>query len=85
MKKLLFTAITVLAFSGVSMAGNLVKDDAEKVTNKKTLVTSDTDCLVAKFVAYNDARAEGLSAEAARSASYSVYFTCMSLPPAGQY
>jgi len=84
MKKLLFTVITVIAFSGVSVAGNLVQDDAKKVTNKKELVASDTDCLVAKFIAYNEARAAGFSVEAARSMSYSVYFTCMSLPPAGQ-
>lgn len=83
MKKLLFTAITVIAFSGVSMAGNLVKDDAEKVTNKKALVTSD--CLAEKFIAYCDFIAAGIPAAEASSASYSIYFTCMLLQdPAGQ-
>ena len=84
MKKLVYTAISVIAFSGVAIASSIVKDNDEKVTNKKALVTSDTDCLVAKLEAYNEARARGLSVEDARNASYSVYFTCMSLPPAGQ-
>lgn len=38
MKKLLFTAIAVAAFSGVSIAENLVKESVDKVANKKVLL-----------------------------------------------
>lgn len=82
MKKLLFTAIAVVAFSGVSIAENRVKESVEKVANKKVLFS--TDCTLAKFVAYNDARAAGFSREVATQISYSVYFTCMGLDPISQ-
>lgn len=78
MKKLVFTALAVVAFSAVSKAENLAKESVEKVANKKVLLS--TDCLLAKFVAYNDARAAGLTRDEATAASYSVYFTCMALP-----
>nr|WP_315218298.1 hypothetical protein [uncultured Flavobacterium sp.] len=82
MKKLVFTAIAVIAFSGVSIASNIVKDNLaksnlEKVTKKK--VKLSTDCTLAKFTAYNDAIAAGFSREDALDISYSVYFTCMGL------
>ena len=87
MKKLVFTAIAVIAFSGVSKAENLAnenlaKESDEKLANEEILLS--TDCDLAKFVAYNDARAAGLSVEDARSASYSVYFTCMGEAPISQ-
>ena len=78
MKKIVFTAMAVLAFSAVAIAENRVKESVEKVANKKVVFL--TDCTLAKFVAYNDARAAGFSREDALDISYSVYFTCMALP-----
>ena len=39
----------------------------------------DTECLLAKFNAYNDAKAAGFSTAEATSISWSTYYTCMGL------
>ncbi|UQD55257.1 hypothetical protein [Flavobacterium sp. K5-23] len=77
MKKLVFTAVAVVAFSGVTMASVRATDNAKKIIMKKVFVI--TDCNAAKFVAYVDARAAGFSKEDASRMSYSVYFMCMGL------
>jgi hypothetical protein len=81
MKKLLFTAIAMVAFSSASMA-NTIADEEIIVDNKKSkaLIKRDpNECLVAKFNCYVDARRDGFSVEVATQMSYSIYFTCMGL------
>ncbi|MGZ9676882.1 hypothetical protein [Flavobacterium sp. GNP001] len=78
MKKLLFTALAVVAFSGAAMAKNFEVKESIKKTSKKITFAS-TDCNTAKFVAYVDAKAAGFSHEAAVGMSYSVYFMCLGL------
>jgi len=40
---------------------------------------TDTECLMAKFVAYNDSRRAGFSEAVSIANSYSIYFTCMGI------
>ncbi|WP_396185661.1 hypothetical protein [Flavobacterium sp.] len=75
MKKLVFTALAVVAFSAVSIAENLAKESVVKVANKKVLLS--VDCDYRKFVAYCDFIAGGHSVAYATSSSYSIYFQCM--------
>ena len=83
MKKLLFTAIAIVAFSGVSMANTIADEDVVKENKEakviQKIMQTDTECLMAKFVAYNDSRRAGFSVEESTSNSYSVYFTCMGI------
>lgn len=81
MKKLVFTALAVVAFSGVGMAKNVEVKESIKKTSKKKAVAA-TDCNAAKFVAYVDAKAAGFSHEESVGMSYSVYFMCLGLTEA---
>jgi hypothetical protein len=84
MKKFMFTAIALVAFSGVSIANTfeivpLVKFQKFSVNSEKKILPTDrqTQCEAVKFRAYVDARADGLSDTAARNLSYTMYFGCM--------
>ncbi len=78
MKKLFFTALAVVAFSGMSMANT--KEIKPTVKNERTKKKpDDTYCLAAKFKCYCDATAAGFSSSVATQMSYSIYFTCMGL------
>ena len=83
MKKVFFTAIAMIAFSGVSMANTIADEEVvtenSKIEVKKILLQEDTKCRAAKFKCYVDARAAGFSVQDATSMSYSIYFTCMGL------
>ena len=80
MKKLLFTAVVVVAFSGLSKANTIEVECIVKVEQDQEL-TAYRDCLVEKFDAYNAARADGFSVAEASSMSYSIYFNCMGEAP----
>lgn len=81
MKKLLFTALVVVAFSRVAMAKNVeVKENIKKTSKKKAFVAGD--CNAAKFVAYVDAKAAGFTHEEASAMSYSAFFLCKGLEDA---
>jgi hypothetical protein len=82
MKKILFTAIALVAFSGVSMA-NTIADEDVVTENEKTIAVEEVliktadDCLLGKFNCYVDARADGFSVQDATTLSYKFYFWCM--------
>jgi hypothetical protein len=83
MKKLLFTAVAIVAFSGVSIANTIADEDVVKENKEAKVVQkimqTDTECLMAKFVAYNDSRRAGFSEAVSIANSYSIYFTCMGI------
>ena len=76
MKKMIFTAMAVLAFSAVSMAKS---PKVVKKTKKVNVKVAAPDCGLEKFKAYIFFREMGFSRDEASSASYSVYFDCMQI------
>ncbi len=81
MKKLLFSAIALVAFSSVSMGNTIeVKKliETEKSSTKK-IIAEDNGCLLAKFVAFNDSRAAGFSVADSTKNANSIFYLCMSL------
>jgi hypothetical protein len=82
MKKLMFTAIALVAFSSVSMANTIADEEVVK-ENEKTIAVEEVimktadDCLLGKFNCYVDARADGFSVQDATTLSYKFYFWCM--------
>ena len=78
MKKLVFTALAVVVFSGFAMAKNIELMKRNEITIQGGNVV-DADCNAARFVAYVDAKEAGLTDKEASAASYSVYFMCMGL------
>jgi beta-galactosidase/beta-glucuronidase len=81
MKKLVFTALVVVAFSGTAMAKTgEVKQNSKSEIKKEVVV--EQDCSLARFVAYVDARNVGFTHEQATAASYSVYFMCLGVQEA---
>lgn len=98
MKKLMFTAIAMVAFSSASIANTIADEEIisknnkienEKQVDKKVLQVGPNDCLALKFYYYNRGISYGLSHEQASGAAYAVYFNCMgqilqpSVPEAG--
>ncbi|SHL48573.1 hypothetical protein [Flavobacterium xanthum] len=81
MKKLVFTALVVVAFSRVAMAKTGKVKESRKIKTKKEVVV-ETDCNLARYVSYVDARSVGFTHDQATSASYSVYFMCLGLQEA---
>lgn len=89
MKKLMFTAITLIAFSSASMA-NTIGDDIitnkkkenkkskNKMINQPLKKLKESDCLALKFHYYVEGINYGLNHQQASSAAYQVYFDCMS-------
>ncbi|MDI1316712.1 hypothetical protein [Flavobacterium sp.] len=85
MKKLFFTAIALVAFSGISMANTIIKIEFKTVEainlslkdQKNTEEAVGPDCVFEKFKAYNAAREAGFSVSDSTSLSYSIYFDCM--------
>lgn len=80
MKKLVFNALAVVAFSVTGFANPEVIKDENNYQVKETVV--DTDCDLARYVAYVDGRNAGCSDAESRKISYSIYFMCMGLDTA---
>ncbi len=82
MKKVFFSAIALVAFSFAGMANEIEEKKLKVETIKFEKIENESinmDCRLAKFQAYVDARSAGFDHDFASSASYSIYFTCMSL------
>jgi hypothetical protein len=84
MKKLLFTAIAMVAFSSASMANTIAIEEVvlennltENEIEIAALKVGPTDCLALKFYYYNRGIAYGLTHDQALAAAYAVYFNCM--------
>ncbi len=79
MKKLIFTAITLIAFSSVSMA-NTISDENEVVIpikeNKKVIILKRIDCCIIYDLAYNLAISEGAPVGTAEAAANLAYNNC---------
>lgn len=75
MKKLFFSAIALVAFSGVSMGNTIaVEEPVEVVKNYE--VEPDL-CLADKFEMYNLAIRMGETQETARAMSWEIYWFCV--------
>jgi len=85
MKKVMFTAIAMIAFVGSSMGNTIAEREVMLTASEDTQVAGmdasvvvTKDCGVAKFSAYNDARSAGFTHEQATGMAWNVYFFCMS-------
>jgi hypothetical protein len=85
MKKVMFSAIAMIAFVGSGMASDIAAKKVE-VADLKGMSISQIDknnalflkdCGVAQFSAYVDARAAGFTIAEARGISWNVYFFCV--------
>jgi hypothetical protein len=85
MKKVIFSAIAMIAFVGSSMAINIAErevlltdSEVTQIAEMDVSVVVAKDCGVAKFSAYNDAKSAGFTHEQATGMAWNVYFFCMS-------
>jgi hypothetical protein len=83
MKKMIFTAMAVLAFSAVSVAkspNSIAKNpQVMKKENKLSVKVAGPDCASHRFHTYIYARQAGLSKDQSSSVAYEAYFSCMSI------
>jgi uncharacterized lipoprotein NlpE involved in copper resistance len=84
MKKMIFSAVALVAFSFAGMANEIEEKKVEiKTIEMETVKTVDTessnDCRLARFQAYVAASSVGFSHSEASGMSYSVYFMCLRL------
>ena len=80
MKKMIFSAVALVAFSFAGMANEIEEKKVEArtiETEKKGKKIVKDDCRVMKFTAYSLARESGLDDQAARGYSYQIYFSCL--------
>lgn len=87
MKKVVFSAIMMIAFVGTSMANDIaekeviIADSKEVVTEKEESNAlkkpTPTECTAIKFYYYNHLISQGATQQQASAGSYSVYFNCM--------
>lgn len=79
MKKLFFSAVALVAFSGVSL-GNTVAVNGNIVEKSKKVDVKlvATDCSLVRLQYYNYLVSQGVPANEASGRSYSIYFQCMS-------
>lgn len=76
MKKMLFSAIALIAFTATSMAAEGKKERKEE-KEKTQKVVKERDCKSEKTIAYLAALGDGFSQEAASGMSYNIYFWCL--------
>lgn len=84
MKKTLFSAVALVAFSFAGMA-NEVKEKKGEVKPTETKKFKADDCRVMKLTAYSLARESGMSHEAASGYSYQIYFSCLNVNAGNGY
>lgn len=78
MKKLFFTAIALVAFSGVSMGSTLANNEIRKGTEKpESILKVLNRCQTVCHLAYNLAISEGASHEAADAYADMCYANCI--------
>jgi hypothetical protein len=86
MKKFMFTAIALVAFSGVSMANTIeleretipYKINTENIEEKNDLLpVTPLQCTAVKFEAYNQYIAGNYSPDLAETMSFITYLNCM--------
>ena len=82
MKNLFFTAIALVAFSGVSLAGTIsnkevVKDKIESAKSEKKLLKTADPCQDVCHLAYNLAISEGATAASADAYADICYGNCI--------
>jgi hypothetical protein len=76
MKKLFFTAIALVAFSGVSMASTI--DIEELKIQEEKIEVLETNCVAEKFKAYVTAKCiVGVSTEEADDFANAIFWACM--------
>lgn len=86
MKKLVFTAIAMVAFSGISMANTIELEKKFEIINLEIEILKNANdllpvtplqCTAVRFEAYNQYIAGGYSQNEANSMSYVTYYRCM--------
>lgn len=80
MKKLFFSAVFLLAFSGVSIANTIeVKnlDEIETKSDEKLIRTTPEECASIRVLYYDHLISQGVPHSEASGRSYSIYFQCM--------
>ena len=72
----MFTAIALIAFSGVSMANTIKEVEVQKNKNAKTVKKRATDCCIIYDLAFGLAMSEGAGASTAEAAAILAYNNC---------
>lgn len=81
MKKLMFTAITMMAVMGSSIANTIEikNNDFNYNLSEKEEITSGADCNAVRIYTKLRALGQGASEDVANAVAWSSYFQCMAL------
>lgn len=81
MKKLIFSAIAMMAFMGSSMGKTVEKtnNDSNNKTTEKEETVADVDCNGVRISTKLEALGLGASSEIANAVAWSAFYECMSL------
>jgi hypothetical protein len=80
MKKVIFTAIAMIAFSSASMANTIADEEVVTENNKKAEVENVAKlhpCVFVGFAAADQAEADGLSPQQVLNAANTAYAVCL--------
>jgi peptidoglycan hydrolase CwlO-like protein len=81
MKKLMFTAITMMAFMGSSIASTIEikNNDFNYDLSEKEEIASDVDCNAVRIYSKLRALGQGASEDVANAVAWSAYYQCLQL------
>ncbi|WP_298306626.1 hypothetical protein [Flavobacterium sp.] len=80
MKKIMFTAIALVAFSSVSMANTIADDEVVKENEIKKVMLREIPCPTAWSIAYHYARQAGQTEQEAIAIAFAAYDRCLGCP-----